>query len=96
MRSKLFLRRKGNSFREVELMKKKFEGHLFNRIEVFGDKKYEHIGCEGDGANFGDFLSQFVPEVGMRRKVTFIVESEDEPTIVEEYKTGYVAKEGEY
>lgn len=77
-------------------MKKTFEGHLFNRIEVFGNAKYNHIGCESDNAKFMDFLSQFVPEVGMKRKVTFIVESEDEPTIVEEYKSGYVAKEDEY
>jgi hypothetical protein len=77
-------------------MKKMFEGHLFNRIEVFGNKKYNHVGCESDNSRFMDFLSQFVPEVGMRRKVTFIVESEEEPIFVEEYKSGYVAKEGEY
>ena len=77
-------------------MKKTFEGHLFNRIEIFGNKKYNHVGCESDNSKFMDFLSQFVPKVGMRRKVTFTVESKKEPTIVEEYKSGYVAKEEEY
>jgi len=82
--------------KKVKPMKKTFEGHLFNRIEVLGDRKYNHVGCEGDNDKFLNFLSQFVPEVGMRRKVTFIVESEEEPTIVEEYKSAYVAKEDEY
>ncbi|MFP3949871.1 MAG: hypothetical protein ACLFUZ_02125 [Candidatus Micrarchaeia archaeon] len=77
-------------------MKKTFEGHLFNRIEVLGNRKYNHIGCESDNSKFMDFLSQFVPEVGMRRKVTFTVESEEEPTVVEEYKSGYIPKEDEY
>jgi len=56
-------------------MKKTFNGYLYNRIEKIGNKKYNHVGCEGDDENFGDFLSQFVPEVGMRRKVKFTIES---------------------
>jgi hypothetical protein len=67
-------------------MKKTFEGYLFNRIEEFGDKKYNHVGCEGDDNNFGDFLTQFVPEVGMKRKVRFTIETQDEPKIIKEYK----------
>jgi hypothetical protein len=59
-------------------MKKTFQGYLFNRIEEIGNKKYNHVGCEGDDANFGDFLSQFVPEIGTRRKVEFTIQSIEE------------------
>jgi len=59
-------------------MKKTIEGYLFNRIEKLGDKQYNHVGCEGKGKNFGDFLSQFVPKVGMRRKVKFTIETQKE------------------
>ena len=45
-------------------MKKTFEGSLFNRIEIVGNKEYNHIGCEGENEEFGEFLVQFVPEVG--------------------------------
>ena len=56
-------------------MKKTIDGWLFNRIETLGNKKYNHVGCEGKSEKFGDFLTQFVPEVGMRRKVKFTMES---------------------
>ena len=55
-------------------MKKTIEGWLFNRIEKLGDAEYSHIGCEGESASFSDFLVQFVPEVGMKRRVKFIIE----------------------
>ncbi|MBD3398564.1 hypothetical protein GF412_04970 [Candidatus Micrarchaeota archaeon] len=77
-------------------MKKTFEGHLFNRIVMLGNRKYSHVGCESNNSKSMDFLSRFVPEVGMRRRVRFVVESDEEPTVVEEYKSGYVAKEDEY
>lgn len=69
-------------------MKKTIKGWLFNRIEIIGNKKYNHIGCEGEDKEFGDFLIQFVPKVGMRRKVKFTIEALEEPEIVEEYKEG--------
>ena len=69
-------------------MKKTFEGWLFNRIEIIGNKKYNHVGCEGKAEKFGEFLVQFVPEVGMRRKVKFTIEALEEPKIIEEYKKG--------
>jgi hypothetical protein len=56
-------------------MKKEFEGYLYNRIEEIGREKYNHVGCEGDDKNFGNFLSQFVPEIGMRKKVKFTIET---------------------
>lgn len=59
-----------------------FEGHLFNRIETIGNKEYNHVGCEGENQSFGDFLSKFVPEIGMRRKVKFTIKAIEEPTIV--------------
>jgi len=67
-------------------MKKTFGGWLFNRIEVLGNKKYNHLGCEGESEEFTEFLSQFVPEVGMRRKVKFTIEAQEKPKRVEEYK----------
>jgi hypothetical protein len=60
-------------------MKETFEGYLFNRIEKIGNKKYNHVGCEGKDKNFGDFLSRFVPEIGMKRKVKFTIETQGEP-----------------
>jgi len=65
-------------------MKKVFEGYLFNRIEKIGDRKYNHVGCEGEDKNFGNFLSQFVPEVGMRREVKFTIEVREEPKIIKQ------------
>ena len=59
-------------------MKKTIEGYLFNRIEKLGNKQYNHVGCEGKDKNFGDFLSQFVPKIGMRRKVKFTIETQKE------------------
>jgi len=67
-------------------MKKTFEGFLFNRIEIIGDKKYNHIGCEGENSNFGDFLVQFVPKLGMRRRVKFTIETLEKPKIIKGYK----------
>ncbi len=61
-------------------MKKTFEGYLFNRIEKIGNKKYNHVGCESEDKNFGDFLSQFVPKIGTQRKVKFIIETQEQPT----------------
>lgn len=58
-------------------MKKTIEGWLFNRIEKLGDSKYNHIGCEGEDESFPDFLVQFVPNLGMRRKVRFTIETLD-------------------
>lgn len=60
-------------------MKKTFRGYLFNRIEKIGEREYNHVGCEGDDDNFGDFLSQFVPDIGTRRKVEFTVEALEDP-----------------
>jgi len=59
-------------------MKKIIEGWLFNRIEKIGNKDYNHVGCEGKSKEFGNFLIQFVPKVGMRRKVKFIIETIDD------------------
>jgi len=67
-------------------MKKTIEGYLFNRIEKIGNKNYNHIGCEGESKEFGGFLVQFVPKVGMKRKVKFTVESLEEPKIMPEHK----------
>jgi hypothetical protein len=65
-------------------MKKTITGYLYNRIEKIGNKKYNHVGCEGDDEKFGDFLSQFVPEIGMRRKVKFTIEALEEVKRVKE------------
>jgi hypothetical protein len=67
-------------------MKKKFEGFLFNRLELIGGEKFNHVGCEGNNEEFIDFLIQFVPEVGSKRKVTFTVESKEEIRIIGDYK----------
>jgi len=67
-------------------MKKTFNGWLFNRMEKLGGKVFNHVGCEGDDELFIDFLTQFVPETGTRRKVTFTVESQDDIEEVKDYK----------
>lgn len=67
-------------------MKLTFEGFLFNRLEKIGNKKYNHVGCEGENNEFGDFLTQFVPEIGMRRKVKFTIETQAESEIIKEYQ----------
>lgn len=67
-------------------MKKTFNGWLFNRMEKLGGKVFNHVGCEGDNEQFIDFLTQFVPEIGMQRKVTFTVESQDDIEEIEDYK----------
>lgn len=64
-------------------MKKTFKGWLFNRIEKIGNEKFNHLGCEGDDEEFAEFLSEFVPEVGTRRKVKFTIESKEEPETVD-------------
>jgi hypothetical protein len=68
-------------------VKKTFKGFLFNRMEVLGDEKFNHVGCKGENEQFIDFLTQFVPKIGMQRKVKFTVEAEGKPKIVKDYKT---------
>lgn len=70
-------------------MKKTFEGYLFNRLEQIGNKKYNHVGCEGENNEIGDFLTQFVPDLGMKRKVKFTIETKEKPKIIKEYKNGF-------
>jgi len=67
-------------------MKQTFEGWLFNRLEIVGNEQYNHVGCEGESKEFGNFLSQFVPENGMKRKVKFTIEALEGPKILDEYK----------
>lgn len=67
-------------------MKKTFNGWLYNRIEKLGEKLFNHVGCRGRDEKFINFLTQFVPEVGMQRKVKFTVETQEEPQIIEGYK----------
>jgi hypothetical protein len=67
-------------------MKKTFSGWLFNRIEKLGDRKFNHIGCQGESEKFVDFLACFVPEIGMRRKVKLTIESEKEAERVNSYR----------
>ncbi|MBN2567654.1 hypothetical protein JXB02_06255 [Candidatus Woesearchaeota archaeon] len=66
-------------------MKKIFKGWLFNRMEKLGGKVFNHVGCEGDDEHFIDFLTQFVPHTGARRKVIFTVESKNEIEEIEDY-----------
>jgi len=40
-------------------MKKKFEGFLFNRLELIGGEKFNHVGCEGNNEEFINFLMHF-------------------------------------
>lgn len=56
-------------------MKKEITGYLTNKIEVLGNKKYNHVGCENP--KFGDFITSFVPEIGDRRKVKIIIQTLD-------------------
>lgn len=67
-------------------MKKTFSGWLYNRIEELGGKPFNHIGCRGKDEKFIDFLTHFVPKIGMQRKVKFTVETQKEPKIIESYK----------
>ena len=39
------------------MMKKTFEGYLFNRLEKIGNKTYNRVGCEGENRDIGDFLT---------------------------------------
>ena len=66
-------------------MKQTFEGYLFNRLEKIGNKTYNHVGCEGENKDIGDFLTEFVPKLGMKRKVRFTIETQEEPKIIKEY-----------
>ncbi len=68
-------------------MKKTFNGWLYNRLEKLGENTFNHVGCFGDDEKFLDFITHFVPEIGMKRKVKFTVEAEDEPEILPEYKS---------
>jgi len=76
-------------------MKKTFNGWLFNRMEKIGGKIFNHVGCKGDDEQFIDFLTQFVPEIGTQRKVTFIVESQNEIEKIGNYKTAKDYTKGE-
>ena len=76
-------------------MKKTFNGWLFNRMERLGGRVFNHVGCKGDDEQFIDFLVQFVPEIGTRRKVTFTVESRDGIEKIEDYKTAKDYDKGE-
>ncbi len=60
-------------------MKKTINGWLYNRIEKIGSKDFNHIGCEGENASFGDFLDSVVPKIGTRRKVKFTIETKGNP-----------------
>jgi len=55
-------------------MKKTIQGHLFNRIEKLGNKKYNHIGFEDEEKKFGDIIASFVPKIGMKKKVKLTIE----------------------
>ena len=55
-------------------MKKTINGYLFNRIEEIGNKKYNHIGFEGEKQSFGDLLASIVPKIGMKKKVRLTIE----------------------
>jgi len=76
-------------------MKKTFDGWLFNRIEKLGGNIFNHVGCNGKNEKFIDFLTEFVPELGMQRKVKFTIETQEEPQIIKEYKIakGYYKEE---
>ena len=49
-------------------MKKIVKGKLYNKIEILGNKKYYHVGFEGENENFGDLIESFVPQIGMEKK----------------------------
>ena len=67
-------------------MKKTFDGLLFNRIEKIGKDTFNHVGCKGNDEKFIDFLTQFVPEVGMQREVKFTIETQEDIDKIEDYK----------
>jgi len=71
-------------------MKKTFDGWLFNRIEKLGGDIFNHVGCKGNDEKFSDFLTQFVPEIGMQRKVKFTIETQEDIEKIKNYK---IAKE---
>jgi len=56
------------------MIRKTIEGELFHEIEELGNKKYEHIGFRDKENKFGDIISSFVPEVGMKRKAKLTIE----------------------
>ncbi len=76
-------------------MKKTFNGWLFNRMEKLGGQVFNHVGCEGDNEQFIDFLTQFVPKTGTRRRVTFTVESQEDIKEAEDYKIAKDYTKGE-
>jgi hypothetical protein len=57
-------------------MKKQFKAYIYNRIEKIGKENFNHIGCEGIKKDCGDILSEFVPNIGDKRKVKFTIETE--------------------
>ena len=59
-------------------MKKEIIGYLFNRIEKLGNKEYNHVGFEDEAKNFGNLITSFVPEVGMRKRAKLTIELIDE------------------
>lgn len=67
-------------------MKKIFDGWLFNRMEKLGNKAFNHVGCKGVDETFIDFLTSFVPEIGMQRKVLFTVETKGEARRIKSYE----------
>ena len=67
-------------------MKEIFEGWLFNRMEKLGGATFNHVGCKGKDKKFIDFLTQFVPETGMQRKVKFVIETQENIEKIKDYK----------
>ena len=67
-------------------MKKTFKGWLYNRIEKLGKKSFNHVGCRGIDNKFINFLTQFVPKVGMQRKVQFTIETQEPAQMIPSYK----------
>ena len=76
-------------------MKKTFNGWLFNKMEKWDGKVFNHVGCEGNNEQFIDFLTQFVPKTGTRRRVTFTIESQDYMKEIEDYKIAKDYTKGE-
>ena len=56
-------------------MKKEISGYLINSIEKFGNKEYNHIGC--DNPKFGDFIASFAPNINDKIKVKITIETLD-------------------
>ena len=67
-------------------MKRTFNGWLFNRIEELGNEKFNLDLRYGATQHSINFLTQFVPKVGMQRKVKFTVETKEPPKIVKDYQ----------